>query len=252
MVDSVTRGRGAWSPTGKDNGSRYYEHIAGKPLDGSSKDRDVNYQAVNLGVKAIQTRINAYGYSPALVVDGVFGPGTTAGAKWAQAKMGFSANQCDGRPGPTTCRALFKDLLIWFGGVHHVPASQLHGFIMLESVYDPGAVGGTTPSDRGLNQINLEAHKNITVEQAFDPTFSIDYTAKRLADARIRYSGKTVDLKTKCSIAQHNVPVAAECWYRDGVPPLGPVEYNGKMWDGWPDIEKYVNKVLGYALEFKA
>jgi hypothetical protein len=61
-----------------------------------------------------------------------------------------------------------------------------------------------------------------------------------------------VDLKTKCSIAQHNVPVAAECWYRDGVPPLGPVEYNGKMWDGWPDIEKYVNKVLGYALEFKA
>lgn len=235
-VPSVTRGRGAWTTTGKDNGSRYYTYVAGKPVDGSQPTKDVNYQAVHLGVKAIQARVNAYNYSPALVVDGQYGEATAAGVKWVQGKLGVGA---DGVAGPTTCKALWKDLLIWFGGVYHVPASQLYGFIMLESAADPGAVGVTTPSDRGLNQINLVAHPNITVEQAFSPPFCIDYTAKRLGDARAQFSGKGVELKNSCAIAQHNSPLAAKQWYQTGYPPN-------------ETIKKYVDLVLGQAAQFKA
>lgn len=250
-VPSVTTGRGAFTKTGKSNLKNNYQYVPGTPEDGSFPTRDVNFQAVHLGVKAIQARVNAYGYSPALVVDGTYGAETAAGVKWVQGKLGFSSAGQDGIAGPQTCRALWRDLLIWFGGVYHVPASQMYGFMMLESVGDPGAVGYTTPSDRGLNQINLVAHPSITVVQAFDPVFSIDYTAKRLGEARARYSGKGVDLKNRCAIAQHNTPVAAEVWYRDGVPPLGPFTYNGKQWPGFPNIAKYVDLVLGHALNFK-
>lgn len=236
-VPSVTTGRGAWTATGKSNGSRYYTFIVGKPLDGGQPTRDVNYQAVNFAVKAIQSRVNSYGYSPALIVDGVYGKGTAAGVKWMQStKLGTGA---DGVVGPTTARAMFKDYLLWFGGSHSVPASHLHGFVMLESGYDPGAVGVTTPSDRGLNQINENAHPNITDEMAFDPVYSIDYTAKRLSDARIKFSGKTVELKNYCSVAQHNNPRDALAWYNTGSPP------NDR-------IKKYVDLVLGHALQFKA
>lgn len=252
-VPSVAQGRGAWTKSGKDNDSRFYTAIVGKPWDGSFPVRDVNYQAVYFGVKAIQSRINdfclIYGRNP-VSVDGNYSPIDREVVKFVQAKLGFTGASVDGVVGPSTSKALFRDLLIWSAGVHHVPASQLHGFIMLESLYDPGAVGSTTPSDRGLNQINLNAHPNITVEQAFDPKFSIDYTAKRLGDARIKYSGKGADLKNRCAIAQHNAPLAADLWYRDEAPPVGPTPYNGRIVE-FPNIEKYVDLVLGHALAFK-
>lgn len=233
-VPSVTTGRGAWTAVGKDNKSRYYEYLLRLPLDGDSAGRNVNYEAVNYGVRAIQSRINSYGYSPALIVDGQLGSRTGAGIMWIQKKLGLTA---DGQAGPATCKALWRDLILWYAGINGVPASHLHGFMALESTFDPGAVGYTTPSDRGLSQINLVAHPNVTVQQAFDPHFSINYTADRLATAREKYKGKTVDLMIKCSIAQHNSPVAANTWYQTGSPP------NEK-------IEAYVKLVLEKAAQF--
>lgn len=203
-VPSVTQGRGAWTATGKDNKSRFYEYIAGLPLDGSNATRDVNYLAVNLGAKALQARINAYGYSPRLAEDGVLGGKSKAAIAWLQGKLGLVA---DGQAGPATMRAIWRDLIAWFGGAHGVPAAHLRGMILLESVADPGAVGYSTPTDRGLCQINLSAHPNITAEQAHDPLFAIDYTAKRLRDARAKFAGKGAELQKKCSIAQHNAPL---------------------------------------------
>ena len=236
-VPSVTQGRGAFTAVGKDNGKRYYQWVPDAPLDGASPTKNVNYQAVNLGVKAIQARINSYdlGYAPLLTVNGLFDEQTAVAVRAAQRALGLGE---DGIAGPLTCRALWRDLFIWFGGLHHAPASQLYGFMMLESVGDPGAVGYTTPSDRGLNQINLVAHSNITVEQAFNPNFSVDYTAKRLSDARIKYSGKSSDLKNRCAIAQHNSPLQANQLYATG-------EYPSEQ------IKKYVETVLRHALNFK-
>jgi hypothetical protein len=235
MVEPVSHGRGAWSSQGKDNGSRFYTYIAGKPLDGGKADIDVNYQAVNFGVRAIQNRINSFGHSPGLVADGVFGMMTSQAVKWMQTnKLHVFA---DGVVGPMTCKAMWRDLIVWFAAVHAVPAPHMYGFMALESSGDPGAVGYTTPSDRGLNQINLVAHTNITVEQAFDPNFSIDYTAKRLRGAREKFSMKGPDLQTKCSIAQHNSPKEANELYLTGQ---------------WPSerIRLYVEKVLDRASLF--
>jgi hypothetical protein len=86
-------------------------------------------------------------------------------------------------------------------------------------VFDPGAVGYKTPSDRGLCQINLSAHTNITVEQAFDARFALNYSADRLEKARAKYSEKGAALQRVCSIAQHNSPVQADAWYATGEPP---------------------------------
>lgn len=51
------------------------------------------------GVAGVQQAVNALGYMPALVVDGVAGPATKAGVMWAQAKVGASV---DGAWGPMT------------------------------------------------------------------------------------------------------------------------------------------------------
>jgi peptidoglycan hydrolase-like protein with peptidoglycan-binding domain len=236
-VPLVTTGRGAWTTTGKGNGSRYYTYKPGLVLDGSQPTKDVNFQAVNYGVKAIQKRVNSYDAGSRIPEDGVYGQSTAEAVALVQHEV--LAVGVDGVVGPTTAKALFKDYLIWFGGAHHVPASQLHGFIMLESGYDPGAVGVTTPSDRGLNQINENAHPDITDDMAFDPIYSINYTAKRLSDARIKFSGKTVELKNYCAIAQHNSPRDALIWYNTGSPPT-------------EKIKKYVDLVLGHALSFRA
>jgi hypothetical protein len=215
-LSDTTPGRGAWTSTAKGNRSRHYEHIPGTPLDGASAQADLNHLAVNLGVKAIQARINSLGYEPKLQADGVLGAKTGAGIKWVQAKLNLRA---DGRLGPATAQRLWRDYVTWFAAWRGAPPAHLHGLMSAESNGDPGAVGYLTPSDLGLFQINIKAHTYITPEQAFDPVFSTDYTARRLAEARRQFSGKGVALQTNCSIAQHNAPAWARQWYQDGYPP---------------------------------
>jgi hypothetical protein len=53
-------------------------------------------------IKQVQSAINAAGYQPALVVDGVSGPKTTAGVKWFQQQHGLTV---DGLIGPQTMAA---------------------------------------------------------------------------------------------------------------------------------------------------
>lgn len=233
-VPSVTTGRGAFTAIGKGNGSRYYEYIVGKPLDGGTKTVDTNFEAVNLGVKAIQTRINAYGYSPLLTEDGVLGAKTKAAIVWVQRRLALTA---DGVAGPATCRALWRDIVTWAGAVKVVPGAHLWGIMLQESVADPGAVGFSTPSDRGLFQINLAVHVEVTPGMAHDPAYAANYTAQRLAQARAKYADKGTTLQTQCSIAQHNSPTAAASWYKTGTAP------NDK-------IATYVERVLTRAKTF--
>lgn len=235
-VSTVTTGRGAWTAIAKGNKSRYYEYIPGKPLDGSEPTRDVNYQAVNLGVKGIQERINAFGCPTQLVTDGVLGPKSQAGIRWVQ---GFLGLYVDGQAGPTTCKALWHDLIKWFAAYHGVPAPHIWGFMMAESMADPGAVGYSTPSDRGLFQVNLVAHTAVKAQEAFNPVWSVNYTCARLRSARDTYSAKGKVLQTQCGIAQHNAPAWAQQWYNTGSPP------NAK-------IQAYVDKVLLLGDGYKA
>jgi soluble lytic murein transglycosylase-like protein len=238
-VPLVETGRGAWTKIGKDNGSRYYEFKSLSTFDGNQPTRDVNYQAVALAVKAIQNRLKALGYKHpvmgAIPITGLYGPRTKWGIQWFQKSKGLVA---DGICGPTTAKALWHGLINEKAAVHGVPPSHIYGMTYLESAMDPGAVGYTTPTDRGLTQINLKAHPTITVEQAFDPNFALNYTADRLRKAREQFSGKGPELQKDCSIAQHNSPLNALQWYQAGVAP------NER-------IQKYVDLVLGAAATYK-
>lgn len=53
--------------------------------------------------KWVQGEINALGYTPALTVDGSYGPKTAAGVEWLQAKLGLKV---DGLAGQVTQAAL--------------------------------------------------------------------------------------------------------------------------------------------------
>lgn len=218
---------------GKLNGARYYEFIEGKPQDGSSPGRDANFLAVHEGVKAIQHRIAKLGFY--VNPDGTFGPNTRDAVKAAQHKLNLYV---DGVVGPKTAKALWHDLIAYISGAASVPANHMAAIMLVESLGDPGAVGYSTPSDHGLFQINLDAHKDITVQQAHDPEFAISYTAKRLHDARAKFLNKGATLQTACSIAQHNAPAWAQQWYDLGTPPNA-------------TIKAYVDKVLFEASNWK-
>lgn len=215
----MANGRGAWTKVGKDNGSRFYVCIDGKPFDGSYPNKDVNYQAVSLGVKALQRRANEfaamYGFSK-VSVDGNFSPLDRRQYRLLQGHLGLYV---DGVVGPATCKAIWRDLVKFYASFYGVPPEHIWGTISLESAFDPGAVGYVTPSDRSLFQINLTAHPSITVEQAFDYHYAFNYACKRLHDARDLFDGKGTVLQRDCSIAQHNSPLAAQQWFKTGTPP---------------------------------
>ena len=63
-----------------------------------------------------------------------------------------------------------------------VNAKLVSKIINCESNFNPNAVNITSREESyGLVQINLKVWKNITKEQATDPTFAVDYLAKNLS-----------------------------------------------------------------------
>ena len=226
-------GRGAFTSVGKDNGSSSYVYIAGKPDDGSTPTKGINYEAVNLGVLAIQKRINSLGYTPRLVEDGDLGPGTTRGIKWFQPKYGLTV---DGDCGPQTSKALWRPLVARAETQYGVLGHHLFGIASHESLLDPGAVGASTPADRGLVQWNT-LNSGLTIQQAHDPNYALLRAAQRIQAAQIKYKAKGATLQTACSIAQWNAPAWADQWYATGKPPNDL-------------IATYVSNVLTQALSF--
>lgn len=212
-------GRGAWTAVGKDNGWKTYRYLSGKPLDGhrqpDGKFASINHEAVNLGVLAIQKRINVLGCSPRLTEDGVLGMATDKGIRWVQTRLGVTS---DGDCGPTTSRMLWHPLVAHAEQSYALPRHILWGIARHESLLDPGAVGATTPADRGLVQFNTSLG-TITIAQAHDPVLALDKAAQRLHGALGHYTGKGTTLQVNCTIASWNSPVWADQWFRDGKAP---------------------------------
>lgn len=214
-VPAVTKGRGAWTTVGKDNGRRYYCWVEGSPLDGSNRERDVNYQAVNRGVKAVQARVNVL-TGAGLVEDGLFGRKSDAAVRAAQRQLGVAD---DGIVGPGTAHALWRPVVMWIAGAKGLDFRHVGGIMVHESVEDPGAVGVGTPMDRGLMQINLFYNPAVTVDQAFDLVYAVTFTVDRMRLMWDRYSAKGTALRISCHIADHNNPAKAAAWYKNGTPP---------------------------------
>lgn len=215
-VPLVIKGRGAWSSKAKDNGSVRYTYISGKPLDGSTPEKDFNYEAVHLGTKAIQLRLNELvtGFTP-LIGDGKYGPETATRTKAFQKKTGLLE---DGAVGAITAGYLWRSLIAYNGRKYNFDPKYLWGQMQFESAGDPGAVGSSNSGDRGLVQINLPSHSEIILEEAFDSHFAFSYSAKRFSDALNKYAGNK-ERQLNASILQHNSPRNANLYYASGIYP---------------------------------
>ncbi|MCZ7413818.1 peptidoglycan-binding domain-containing protein [Streptomyces sp. WMMC897] len=105
---------GVWGPN-TDAGVRWLQNLVGVTADGlwgpATEDAYRAYVAGGGGgmttvrsVAAQQKAVNELGYSPPLVIDGVWGPNTDAGVRWLQDRVGVTA---DGLWGPATESAYF-------------------------------------------------------------------------------------------------------------------------------------------------
>jgi soluble lytic murein transglycosylase-like protein len=62
-----------------------------------------------------------------------------------------------------------------------VASTTLDAVLNCESMKNPDAIGDHGES-RGISQINSRYHPEVTDEQAFDPEWSIDWTARRISE----------------------------------------------------------------------
>lgn len=67
---------------------------------------------------------------------------------------------------------------------YNVSATRLTFFIKCESGFNPKALNPNGEFSVGLSQINLEAHTNITREQAEDPTFAVNFMAENFSKGK--------------------------------------------------------------------
>lgn len=188
-------GRAAWTSRGGaitlTGRQGYYAYVAGEPLVGSAgiHAADLDHRAVAWGVVAIQAALNWHAQKTVVVPDGVFGPGTAAQVaafQKAQHRYPFTdtAHPADpsGAVGKGTAFALFSPVLTAYCEGSGVPAGIAHGVVELESAWDPGAVGSTTPQDEGLAQWRVPmTHDGVAVDEAY--AFGLFSSLKLLAQS---------------------------------------------------------------------
>lgn len=167
-------------------------------------------QCVWFGVVAVQHLIGA-------VEDGWFGPDTCASLIKAQAIWAVTA---DGVAGPTTLKAALSGTIGEAATYAGVPLRILGGLLANESSLDPAAVG-VNGGDHGLAQINLGVHSDtVSLAQAMNPDFSIQWTAQELSATHRAWAGKTIVDPWNIAIAHHNSPLLAQKWATTGIAPV--------------------------------
>lgn len=191
--------------------------------------------AVWHGVVGIQVLLAGF-LGENVPVTGLFDQSTDWALKKAQTQLGLTA---DGIVGPATMKALLlplikrtaKELL----GQDWKP---IYGILANEGAFDPGAVGFLDPGDLGLAQINMLSHPDVTISNAFCPSFAVKFVAKLLAQ------GLDVFHDQRLAVASYNLGVGGtRQWIAAGQP---------SVWQPpWADKERsvktYIDRILGQA-----
>lgn len=228
-------GRGAWNPGPSCPTGYYsikkttvYDRVGAAAFYDKALDPLADHErAVNLGAAAFQRRMNALRVNlapdklvPAVTPNGVWGAPSSRLAAALQELFGV-ANP-DGVVGPITSKAWFRPLIDAASTLHAIPWNLLPRVLVTESQLDWGAVGETTPDDKGGAQINLPSHPGVTLEQAFDPAFAFEFAAKLLRGGHDKYKAlRPSFLKTEieywhCAVVSYNSPAAAKAWCETG------------------------------------
>jgi hypothetical protein len=208
-------GRGCWTTIGGT--TPYYQVGVGEAEPQATDPEYIAEAAVGMGVQAIQRILNTINVAR-MKVDGVFGTVTEAAVKTFQAQQMLSTADVDGVVGPQTAQLLVKVLIGPLEIQYLIPNHYLFGVCEQESMFDPGAVGYTTPSDKGLMQFNTNA-SGYDFAQEFNPLFATEHAAIRMASAARTFEGRGLALQEDCMIAQHNSPLWAQQWFATGEPP---------------------------------
>jgi peptidoglycan hydrolase-like protein with peptidoglycan-binding domain len=244
-----TTGRGAWPASGRGGTlaldgtpGGYYLYRAGSAIVGSGglAAADLDHRAVAYGVKAIQFALRWHGST--VIADARYGPATATAVAAFQKTVSAqpyvdTVHPADpaGVVGKGTAFHLFAPMANAYAQRAGVPVGVAHGIVELESAWDPGAVGGTTPQDLGLAQWRtpLEHDGELVDEaKAFDPFTALRLLAQTQAAfyASLKHWGLT--------IAAHHAPA----WAQELATSAGawaPDSAQGKSWS-------YLNVVLNH------
>lgn len=254
LLTYTSAGRGAW-PTGGRGGTlsadgtgpgRFYRSVAPKAVaptvglagyraSAASATCPVDEYAVHRAVAAVQAELRERVLLGAdgrpLTVDGLWGPNTDHAVRGWQARCGVPV---DGVFGPVTSRALFQGQAVRAGGQLDpggVVARILIGTIEVESRWDPGAVGASTPQDLGLGQLNGPAHPQLPAASRLDPRVALPYVAGLIAGNLEAFSGQARDAVAAYRYGR----TGAREWVAAGRP---------QMWkntDAWAYIGRVLN-----------
>ena len=88
---------------------------------------------------------------------------------------------------PKACDISVEKCVEWFSKEYKVNADVMLNVMMCESSLNPNAIANTPREySVGISQINLKAHKHITVEQAKDIKFATEFMAKEMSKGNAR------------------------------------------------------------------
>lgn len=242
-------GRGAWSykkPTGgtltsdgKNLGSFYVLAAPGVRkvgVNGYRADKwgwftNINNIAVWRAVQAIQVQLKV----PAT---GIFDVTTSDALKGWQTAHGLTP---DGVFGRVSAKAMFAPVAKAKAKALDDRPELLQlvlGHIGFESMWDPGAVGGTTPQDLGLGQINGPAHPLLTEQQRLDPLFAIGWIASFVESNLVAMNYVVRDAAAAYNLGQGG----AREWIRAGRPDIWTRTVGGVTVS--TNVKKYIDSVL--------
>lgn len=182
---------------------------------GDPHPADLRYAA---GVRGYKLALIANGFGEGLVVT-VPSWGDAARRRTADFQR-FAELGADGVVGPTTALHLLRIWVNLWEARYGIPDHLLGRQGTLESNNHVVAEGWADPEDEGWGQIHLPYHPDITLAQAWDPTFSIKWTAGQL------WSNKMNLGDWEAALAAYNVGYStAKLWLAAGKPSSG-----GPVW----------------------
>ena len=247
-------GRGAWPQSGRGGTLSVKGDLPGgffrAPADGSAMkmiglqaykaDQQgakccIDDYATFMATKAVQSQLR-------ITEDGLWGAQTDAAVKKFQAAHELVA---DGVFGPNTAKAMWRPLAIDAAqrqdNVYPNLVTMMLGHIGWESGWDAAAVGGSTPQDLGLGQINGPTHPELNTNDRLTPSVTMLWMANFI-DGNLQ----AMDGNTRDGIAAYNLGIGgARSWVKAGRPDVW-ARTSGTQ-TIVTSVKKYIDSVLAAA-----
>lgn len=173
-------------------------------------------ERVRAGIFAFKQELIYLGYGDGVKLDlPMFGSNMDAMTRTFQKDSG--GLMIDGKIGSKTARHMFRTRGLRFQMAHAVPGNYITKQITLESANDPVAQGYADKGDEGLGQVHLSFHPDITLAEAWDPSFAIPWLGGQLVGATAYCNGDFDG-----GLAAYNIGwVYAKRWVEAGKPASG-------------------------------